>query len=145
MSHMKCLFCKVSCIYLKEQKEWFTRIALNGQKSQERTFSMQTVIEIFPNIIKCWLLKSFGLMLLLTEKFVSKSVFMSLCIHWNFMKTFVSLTASVLWPFLICNIAILKKYLAASLLGHSSCWAGLAVFLVFISWIHAAIFSQCSR
>ena len=32
---------------------------------------MQTVIEILPNIIKCWLLKSFGLMQQLTEKFIS--------------------------------------------------------------------------
>ena len=45
MSHMKCLFCKVSCIYLKEKKErillYLHQNALNGQKSQERTISMQ--------------------------------------------------------------------------------------------------------
>ena len=33
------------------------------------------------------------------------------------METAVSLIASVLWSFLICNIAILKKDLAASFLG----------------------------
>ena len=35
--------------------------------------------------------------------FLNKFVFMSMCIHLNFMKTAVSLIASVLWPFLICN------------------------------------------
>ena len=49
--------------------------------------------------------------------FLKKFVFMSMCIHLNFMKTAVSLIASVLWPFLICNIALPKKDLAASLLG----------------------------
>ena len=104
-------------------------------------FSINTLIScIKPKLIFLLVL----ILVLCSYVPLNKFVFMSMCIHWNFMKTAVSLIASVLSPFLICNIAILKKDLAASLLGHSSCWAGLAVFLVFISWIHAAIFSQCS-
>ena len=38
-------------------------------------------------------------------------------IHWNFMQTTVSFIGSVPWPFLICNITILKKDLAVSFLG----------------------------
>ena len=67
MSHMRCLFCKVSCIciYLKEQKEWtlfyLHQNALNGQTSQERSFHANSRIKSLPNIIN-WLLQSFGLM-----------------------------------------------------------------------------------
>ena len=71
---MRCLSCKVSCIYLKEQKEW---IFLSSPKcpkwpkgSRDNSFHAKS-INIFPNIIKCWLLKSSGLMLLLIEKFIT--------------------------------------------------------------------------
>ena len=63
----------------------------------------------------------------------NKFVFMSMCIHRNFMKTAVSLIASVPWPFLICNITILKKDLAASFLGILfPDDAGLMVWLCFL-------------
>ena len=66
----------LSHIYLKEQKEWILfylhQNALNGQKSKDKTYSFHAnSIKILPNIIKCWLLKSFGLMLLLIEKFIT--------------------------------------------------------------------------
>ena len=40
------------------------------KESRENSFHGNS-IKILPNIIKCWLLKSFGLMLLLIEKFIT--------------------------------------------------------------------------
>ena len=46
------------------------------------------------------------------------------------MKTAVSLITSVLWPFLICNIAILKKDLTVSLLViFFLVWVGCSLYL----------------
>ena len=74
MRHMKYLFCKIFCIYLKNQKEWILlylhQNARNDQESRENSFHANS-IKILPNIVKFWLLKSFGLMLLLIEKSIT--------------------------------------------------------------------------
>ena len=72
------MFILQSFLYLlKEAKR--TDFALSSPKcpkwpkeSRENYFHANTnSIKILPNIIKCWLLKSFGLMLLLIEKFIT--------------------------------------------------------------------------
>ena len=75
MSHMRCLFCKVSYIYLKEQKEWtLFYLHQNAQwpkELRENSLHVNSGINILPNIINCCFLKSFGLMRCFIEKFIT--------------------------------------------------------------------------